>query len=104
MLDIVLMRHAPKLTFLRMLTKIRKGAHVELDQTDTGRATALMVTFDRPLRVEADGEVFHVLPPLRISVLPEALCVIAPRVAANLCICSPARGLTLMTLSVDHAR
>jgi diacylglycerol kinase family enzyme len=29
-LDVVLMRHAPKLTFLRVLTKIRKGAHVEL--------------------------------------------------------------------------
>ncbi len=78
-LDIVLMRHAPKLTFLRVLTKIRKGAHVGLDQVDTGRATAVTVTFDRPLRVGADGELFHVLPPLRISVLPGALCVIAPR-------------------------
>ena len=78
-LDIVLMPYAPKLTFLRVLTKIRKGTHVELDQIHTGRATAVTVTFDRPLKVGADGELFHVLPPLRISVLPEALRVIAPR-------------------------
>jgi len=97
-LDIVLMRRAPKLTFLRVLTKIRKGAHVELGQIDTGRATAVTVTFDRPLRVGADGELFDVLPPLRISVLPEALCVIAPRVVTDLCTCSPARGLTLINV------
>lgn len=82
-LDIVLMRHAPKLTFLRVLTKIRKGAHVELDQIDTGRATAVTLTFDRPLRAGADGELFDALPPLRISVLPEALRVIAPRVETD---------------------
>jgi diacylglycerol kinase family enzyme len=60
-----------------VLTKIRKGAHIELDQIDTGRATAVTVTFDRPLRVGADGELFNLLSPLRISVLPEALFVIA---------------------------
>jgi diacylglycerol kinase (ATP) len=97
-LDIVLMRHAPKLTFLRVLTKIRKGVHVELDQIDTGRATAVTVTFDRPLRVGADGELFSLLSPLRISVLPKALFVIAPRVVTELCTCSPPRGLTLMPL------
>lgn len=83
-LDIVLMRHAPKLTFLRVLTQIRKGAHVELDQIDTGRATAVTVTFDRPLKVGADGELFDALPPLRISVLPEALRVIASGVGTHL--------------------
>jgi YegS/Rv2252/BmrU family lipid kinase len=95
-LDIVLMRHAPKLTFLRVLTKIRKGAHVELDQIHTGRATAVTVTFDRPLSVGADGELFNVLPPLRISVLPQALRIIAPRMVTDLFMCNPARGLTLM--------
>lgn len=73
------MRDAPKLTFLRVLRKIRKGAHVELDQIDTGRAAAVTVTFDRQLRVGADGELFDALPPLRISVLPGALYVIASR-------------------------
>jgi diacylglycerol kinase (ATP) len=90
-LDIVLMRHAPKLTFLRVLTKIRKGMHVELDQIDTGRATAVTVTFDRPLRVGADGELFSLLSPLRISVLPKVLFVIAPRVVTDLCTCGPPR-------------
>jgi YegS/Rv2252/BmrU family lipid kinase len=95
-LDIVLMRHAPKLAFLRVLAKIRKGAHIELDQIDTGRATAVTVTFDRPLKVGADGELFNLLSPLRISVLPEALSVVAPRVVTDLCTCSPPRGLTTM--------
>ena len=103
-LDIVLMRHAPKLAFLRVLTKIRKGAHVDLDQIDTGRATAVTITFDRPLRVGADGELFDMLAPLRISVLPEALCVIAPRAVTDLCICSPARGLALMPRGVRAAQ
>jgi len=83
-LDIVLMRDAPKLTFLRVLTKIRKGTHVGLDQIATGRATAVTVTFDRPLSIGADGELFQVPDPLRISVLPEALRVIAPRVVTHL--------------------
>ena len=78
-LDIVLMRHAPKLTFLRVLTKIRKGTHVALDQIETGRATAVTLTYDRPLTVGADGELFGVQPPLRISVRPQALRVITPR-------------------------
>jgi len=85
-LDIVLMRDAPKLTFLRVLTKIRRGTHVGLDQIATGRAAVVTVTFDRPLRVGADGELFQVPDPLRISVLPEALRVIAPRVVTHLCI------------------
>ena len=75
-LDIVLMRHAPKLTFMRVLTRIRQGRHVELDQVGTGRAAAVTVTFDRPLRAGADGELFDVRPPLRISVLPSAVRVL----------------------------
>ncbi len=82
-LDIVLMRHAPKLTFLRVLTKIRTGAHVGLDQVDTARAPAVTVTCDRRLRVGADGELLDMPPPVRISVLPHALSVIAPRVATD---------------------
>lgn len=43
-----------ELAFLRTLTKIRKGAHSELDQIDTGRGTAVTVTFDCPGRVLPD--------------------------------------------------
>jgi diacylglycerol kinase (ATP) len=79
LLDIVLMRHGPKLAFLRVLAKIKSGGHVELHQVGTGRAATVTVTFDRPLRVGADGESFPIPAPLRITVLPGALSVIVPR-------------------------
>jgi len=78
MLDLVLMRHAPKLTFLRVLNRIKAGSHVRLDQVTTGRATALTVACDRSLPVGADGELLRMPLPLRIRVLPGALNVIAP--------------------------
>jgi YegS/Rv2252/BmrU family lipid kinase len=81
LLDIVIMRHGPKLTFIRALTKIKDGSHVGLAQVATLRASAAELTADRPLPVGADGETLPVRPPLRIRVLPAAINVIAPRPA-----------------------
>ncbi len=83
-LDLILMRHAPKLTFIRCLTKINDGSHVELAEVSVQRATDVTLTLDRPLPVAADGETLPFaapLPagiPLRIRVLPAALTVLAP--------------------------
>ncbi|MGE5288920.1 MAG: diacylglycerol/lipid kinase family protein [Micromonosporaceae bacterium] len=79
LLDIVLMRHAPKLTYLRALTKIKDGSHVALDQVSTGRAAAVTISVDPPLRAGADGEALLIPPPLRIRALPGALNVLVPR-------------------------
>jgi len=78
-LDVVLMRHAPKLTFLRVLSRIKDGSHVQLGQVTTCRVTALTIACDRPLPVGADGELLRISLPLRIRVLPNAVSVIAAR-------------------------
>jgi diacylglycerol kinase (ATP) len=83
-LDLILMRHAPKLTFIRCLTKINDGSHVTLPEVSVQRDTDVTLTLDRPLPVAADGETLPFaapLPagtPLRIRVLPAALAVLAP--------------------------
>ena len=83
-LDLVLMRHGPKLAFVRALAKIKDGSHTALSQVSLERDTEITVAVDRPMPVAADGETLPFaapLPagtPLRIRVLPGALTVIAP--------------------------
>ena len=82
-LDVVLMRHARKLTFVKALLKIKDGSHVALPQITLDRATEVTVTMTRDLPAAADGESLACadpLPagtPLRIRVLPGALSVYA---------------------------
>jgi YegS/Rv2252/BmrU family lipid kinase len=78
LLDVVIMRDAPKLTFLRGLAKLKDGSHVTLAEVSTLRATAVSVTVDRPLPAGADGEILTPGPPWHIRALPAALSVIAP--------------------------
>lgn len=83
-LDLVLMRHGPKLTFVRALTKIKDGSHTTLEQVSLARDTDVTLTIDRAIPVAADGETISFAAPLpagtpvRIRVLPGALTVIAP--------------------------
>ncbi|HET9894198.1 MAG TPA: YegS/Rv2252/BmrU family lipid kinase [Streptosporangiaceae bacterium] len=83
-LDLVLMRHAPKLTFVRALLKISDGSHVTLRQITLHRGAEVTLTMDRDLPAAADGEALACaspLPagtPLRIRVLPSALEVLIP--------------------------
>jgi diacylglycerol kinase (ATP) len=83
-LDLVLMRHGPKLSFIRALTKIKDGSHVALEQVSLERDTEVTLTVDRAIPVAADGEtIWFAAPlpagtPMRIRALPAALTVIAP--------------------------
>jgi diacylglycerol kinase (ATP) len=83
-LDLVLMRHGPKLAFVRALAKIKDGSHTTLDQVSLECHAEVTITIDRAIPVAADGETLPFaapLPagtPLRIRVLPAALTVIAP--------------------------
>jgi diacylglycerol kinase (ATP) len=83
-LELILMRHAPKLTFIRCLTKIKDGSHLTLPEVSVHRDTEVTLTLDRPVPVAADGETLPFaapLPagtPLRVRALPAALTVIAP--------------------------
>jgi diacylglycerol kinase (ATP) len=81
-LDIVLMRHAPKLTFVKALTKIKDGSHIDLPQVSLERGTEITLTVSRDLPAAADGEPLRCASPLaagtplRMKVLPAALSVI----------------------------
>jgi diacylglycerol kinase (ATP) len=83
-LDLVLMRHGPKITFIRALTRIKDGSHISLEQVSLERASEVTLTIDRDIPVAADGETLPFAAPLpagtalRIRALPGALTVIAP--------------------------
>ncbi len=83
-LDVVVMHHASRPAFLRVLLQIRAGTHIALPQVALGQSDAVTVTADTALPVAADGET---LPwgaplaagvPLRARVLRGALKVIVP--------------------------
>jgi diacylglycerol kinase (ATP) len=83
-LDLVYMRHGPKLAFVQALVKIKDGSHTSLEQVSLDRDTEITLTMGQAMPVAADGETLPFaapLPagtPLRIRVLPAALTVIAP--------------------------
>ncbi len=83
-LDVVTMRHAPRLAFIRVLLRVKDGTHVMLPQVGLGQAAEVTVTVDRAMLAAADGEALPwaaPLPagtPLRIRALPGALRVIVP--------------------------
>jgi YegS/Rv2252/BmrU family lipid kinase len=89
-LDVVLMRHAAKLTFVKALLKIKDGSHVALPQITLDRATEVTVTMTRDLPAAADGESLACADPLaagtplRIRVLPGALSVYADIAAPDM--------------------
>jgi len=82
-LDVVMMRHAAKLTFVKALLKIKDGSHVTLPQITLDRGTEVTVTMTRDLPAAADGESLACADPLaagtplRIRVLPGVLAVYA---------------------------
>jgi len=88
-LDIVLMRHAPKLTFVKALTKIKDGSHIDMPQVSLERGTEITLTVSRDLPAAADGEPLRCASPLaagtplRIRVLPAALSVIGSATAGD---------------------
>jgi diacylglycerol kinase (ATP) len=88
LLDIVIMRHGPRLAFLRALAKVKSGSHLGLPQISTDRGGEVTITAGRDVSVGADGEP---LPgaaplrsgtPLRVRALPGALRVLVPRPSA----------------------
>jgi diacylglycerol kinase family enzyme len=83
-LDLVIMRHGPRIAFLRALARAGDGGHVTLPQVSVHRCTEITITVGRQTEAAADGEG---LPgasplaagvPLRVRVLPGALRVLGP--------------------------
>jgi diacylglycerol kinase family enzyme len=83
-LDVVLMRRAAKLTFVRALTKIKNGSHVGMPQISLRRGAEVTIVMSRDLPAGADGELLpgaaplHAGTMLRMSALPSALSVLVP--------------------------
>src|SRR5258707_893092 len=83
-LDLVLMRDAPKLAFVRALLKIKDGSHIALPQISLDRAADVTITMSRDIPAGADGEPLscatplRAWTPLRIRALPAALTVLVP--------------------------
>ena len=84
LLDVIMVHHARKLSFVKVMLQASSGAHVRLSQVSTRRAASVIVTADRAMPAAADGETLACASPLgagsalRIRALPGALRVITP--------------------------
>jgi diacylglycerol kinase (ATP) len=93
-LDVVIMRHGPRLAFLRVLLKIKSGSHLGLPQVSIDRGAEVTVTVGRDLPAAADGETLACAAPLRsgtslrIRAMPGALRALVPLSAPE----RPGRG------------
>jgi YegS/Rv2252/BmrU family lipid kinase len=76
-LDVITVSDVSKLRYLRGLPKAFKGTHLHNPEVDELRASTVEIRADRDFAVYADGEHITDLP-ASLSVLPQALSVIAP--------------------------
>jgi len=78
LLDVVLVRRAPKLSLLRLLPAVYRGAHVRHPAVEIRRATRLELTIDPPQPINADGESAGDSGgrPLAVGVVPAGLAVV----------------------------
>lgn len=76
-LDVMLSTDAPKLTFLRELPKVFKGAHVDSPHVEFLEGRRIEVASDRPFVIYADGDPIGATPAV-IGVEARCLRVIAP--------------------------
>ncbi|MGV9943251.1 YegS/Rv2252/BmrU family lipid kinase [Streptomyces sp. NPDC003401] len=72
LLDVVLIRHAPRHLFFTLMNELRTGAHVHRPEVHVLRGTRVRVEADRGVPYGADGEVDAELP-VTATVLPGAL-------------------------------
>jgi diacylglycerol kinase (ATP) len=83
-LEVVTLRHGPKLAFIQALLRIRSGTHLAMPLVSLSQSAAVTVTVNRAMPAAADGETLPgagPLPagtPLRIRALPRVLTVIGP--------------------------
>jgi YegS/Rv2252/BmrU family lipid kinase len=77
MLDVITVSDVSKARYIRGLPKAFKGTHLENEEVSELRGARVEIRADRDFAVYADGEHLTDLP-ATVSVLPEALRVIAP--------------------------
>ena len=76
-LDVVMVSHTSKLTFLRRLPTLFKGEHVRQREVQVVRGAEIRISADRPFTMYADGDPIAELP-VKVRVLPAAVKVILP--------------------------
>ncbi|MFK4144620.1 YegS/Rv2252/BmrU family lipid kinase [Streptomyces sp. NPDC004065] len=75
LLDVVMIRHAPRRLFFTLMNELKSGAHVERPEVVVLRGREIRIAADRDVPYGADGEVDAVLP-VTARVLPGALSVV----------------------------
>jgi YegS/Rv2252/BmrU family lipid kinase len=76
-LDVLISKDAPKLTFLRWLPTVFKGAHVDSPYAQFLRGEVIEVTSDRPFVIYGDGDPIGATP-ATMRVEPRCLRVVVP--------------------------
>ncbi|MEV2217584.1 YegS/Rv2252/BmrU family lipid kinase [Streptomyces sp. NPDC050997] len=76
LLDVVMIREAPRRLFFALMNELSSGAHVHRPEVRVLRGREVRVEADRPVPYGADGEVEADLP-VTVRVLPGALQVLA---------------------------
>ncbi len=85
LLDVCLVESMPTLEFLSLLARVSEGGHVSDERVHYFRARSLELHFDRPIKVNTDGEVLEA-ESCRYTVEPRAarfLAGDAPYLSAN---------------------
>jgi YegS/Rv2252/BmrU family lipid kinase len=77
-LDVVMIAHAPKIRFLRLLPTVFKGEHVHQPNVEIKRAREVEIRADRPFTLYADGDPIAELP-VTIRALAGVLRVVVPK-------------------------
>ena len=77
LLDVGVTGNVSKLRFVRGLSQIFEGEHLETLEVRVWRASAVRIDADRPFTVYADGDPIAELP-ATVRVVPQALSIIAP--------------------------
>ncbi|AWI31852.1 diacylglycerol kinase family lipid kinase [Streptomyces sp. ICN441] len=75
-LDVVVIRHAPKRLFFTMMNELKTGAHLRRPEIEVLRGEEIRIEAERSLPYGADGEVDATLP-VTVRVQPGALNVLA---------------------------
>jgi YegS/Rv2252/BmrU family lipid kinase len=78
LLDVILVGHASKLRFLRLLPTVFKGEHVREPSVEVLRASQVEVSANRPFTMYADGDPIGELP-VTVRALSAAVRVMVPR-------------------------
>ena len=76
--DVILIKKSGRLAILQFLYAIRSGDHVRLPYVDYFRSSSVNIQCADPDSIQADGDCMMKLP-AKITILPKALHVLAPR-------------------------